>query len=126
MANEQRRSALAFPTTASCSTEAALKSDKFLVIAHGTADEVAKAKIILETTSSEKIDHPFGDIGNLTGNFAPMESLARFAATARKECAANSIGGTKTLIGFFSRCFGYPCGPFAPGFYVGPGLPSLP
>ncbi|MEO8992157.1 MAG: hypothetical protein ABI284_05385 [Nitrosospira sp.] len=32
--------------------EAALKSDKFLVIAHGTADEVAKAKSILETTSS--------------------------------------------------------------------------
>ena len=36
--------------------EAALKSDKFLVIAHGTADEVAKAKSILETTSSAKVD----------------------------------------------------------------------
>jgi hypothetical protein len=35
--------------------EAALKSDKFLVIAHGTADEVAKAKSILETTSSAQI-----------------------------------------------------------------------
>lgn len=34
--------------------EAALKADKFLVIAHGTADEVAKAKSILETTSSEQ------------------------------------------------------------------------
>ena len=32
--------------------EAALKSDKFLVIAHGTADEVAKAKSIIETTSA--------------------------------------------------------------------------
>lgn len=30
--------------------EAALKSDKFLVIAHGTADEVAKAKSIIEAT----------------------------------------------------------------------------
>jgi hypothetical protein len=30
--------------------EAALKSDKFLVLAHGTADEVAKAKGILQTT----------------------------------------------------------------------------
>lgn len=93
MANEQRRSALAFPTTASCSTEAALKSDKFLVIAHGTADEVAKAKIILETTSSEKIDHPFGDIGNLTGNFSSMDILARFAAAGRAECEANCKGG---------------------------------
>jgi hypothetical protein len=32
--------------------EAALKSDKFLVIAHGTADEVAKAKGIIETTGA--------------------------------------------------------------------------
>ena len=32
--------------------EAALKSDKFLVIAHGTADEAAKAKSILETTGA--------------------------------------------------------------------------
>ena len=30
--------------------EAALKSDKFLVLAHGTADEVAKAKNIMQTT----------------------------------------------------------------------------
>ena len=32
--------------------EAALKSDKFLVIAHGTANEVAKAKSIIETTGA--------------------------------------------------------------------------
>jgi hypothetical protein len=32
--------------------EAALKSDKFLVIAHGTADEVAKAKSIIEATGA--------------------------------------------------------------------------
>jgi hypothetical protein len=35
--------------------ETALKSDKFLVIAHGTADEVARAKSILETTGAEEI-----------------------------------------------------------------------
>ena len=35
--------------------ETALKSDKFLVIAHGTADEVAKAKGILETTGASEI-----------------------------------------------------------------------
>jgi len=34
--------------------ELALKSDKFLVLAHGTADEVAKAKNIMHTT------HPVG------------------------------------------------------------------
>ena len=39
--------------------EAALKSDKFLVIAHGTADEVAKAKSILETTGAAQVAaHP--------------------------------------------------------------------
>ena len=35
--------------------ETALKSDKFLIIAHGTADEVAKAKSILETTGAAQI-----------------------------------------------------------------------
>ena len=39
--------------------ETAVKSDKFLVIAHGTADEVAKAKSILETAGATQIDvHP--------------------------------------------------------------------
>jgi len=39
--------------------EAALKSDKFLVIAHGTADQVAKAKSILETTGATQVAaHP--------------------------------------------------------------------
>jgi uncharacterized membrane protein len=36
--------------------ETALKSAKFLVIAHGTADEVAKAKSILETAGAAQID----------------------------------------------------------------------
>ena len=35
--------------------ETAIKSDKFLVIAHGTLDEVAKAKSILETTGAAQI-----------------------------------------------------------------------
>jgi xanthine/CO dehydrogenase XdhC/CoxF family maturation factor len=35
--------------------ETALKSDKFLVMAHGTADEVAMAKRILETTGAAYI-----------------------------------------------------------------------
>ena len=35
--------------------ETALKSDKFLVIAHGTADDVAKAKSIIETTGATEI-----------------------------------------------------------------------
>ena len=35
--------------------ETALKSDKFLVIAHGTADEVAKAKDIIETNGAAEI-----------------------------------------------------------------------
>ena len=35
--------------------EAALKSDKFLLLAHGTADEVAKAKDILQTTHPTEV-----------------------------------------------------------------------
>ena len=35
--------------------EAALKSDKFLLLAHGTADEVAKARDILQTTHAMEI-----------------------------------------------------------------------
>jgi hypothetical protein len=35
--------------------EAALKSDQFLLIAHGTAAEVAKAKGILESTRSTQL-----------------------------------------------------------------------
>jgi hypothetical protein len=39
--------------------ETALKSDKFLLIAHGTADEVAKAKGILETAGAAQVAvHP--------------------------------------------------------------------
>src|SRR5580658_9628982 len=38
--------------------ESALKADKFLVVAHGTSDEVARAKDILRTTNSSLLtDH---------------------------------------------------------------------
>jgi hypothetical protein len=36
--------------------EAALKSDKFILLAHGTADEVAKAKDILQTTHPTEVE----------------------------------------------------------------------
>jgi uncharacterized membrane protein len=35
--------------------ETAIKSDKFLVLAHGTADEVAKAKDIIQTTHPAEV-----------------------------------------------------------------------
>jgi hypothetical protein len=35
--------------------EVALKADKFLLIAHGTADEVAKAKATIEQTSPVEV-----------------------------------------------------------------------
>ena len=40
--------------------ETALKSDKFLVIAHGTPDEVAKARSILDTPGAAQIAPTFG------------------------------------------------------------------
>ena len=36
--------------------ETALKSDKFLLLAHGTADEVSKARDILQTTRQEEVE----------------------------------------------------------------------
>ena len=36
--------------------ETAIGSDKFLVLAHGTADEVAKAKDIMQTTQAVEVD----------------------------------------------------------------------
>jgi len=35
--------------------ETALKSDKFLLLAHGTADEVTKARDILQKTNPVKV-----------------------------------------------------------------------
>jgi len=36
--------------------EADLKADGFLVMAHGTADEVARAKAVLETANAKRVD----------------------------------------------------------------------
>src|SRR5208282_3239913 len=47
---------IGIPKDSSVKYETALKSDKFLVIAHGTADEVAKAKSILETAGAAQTD----------------------------------------------------------------------
>jgi uncharacterized membrane protein len=47
---------IGIPQNTSLVYETALKSDKFLVIAHGTADEVAKAKSILDTSGAAQTD----------------------------------------------------------------------
>ena len=46
---------LGIPKDSIVKYETALKSDKFLVIAHGSADEVARAKSIMESTSKEEL-----------------------------------------------------------------------
>jgi hypothetical protein len=46
---------LGIPKDSVITYETALKSDKFLVIAHGSADEVAKAKSILASTATEDL-----------------------------------------------------------------------
>ena len=46
---------IGIPTDSIVEYETALKSDKFLVMAHGTAEEVATAKRILETTGAAYI-----------------------------------------------------------------------
>ena len=47
---------IGIPNDSILSYETAIKSDKFLVIAHGTPDEVNNAKEILEGTSAEQTD----------------------------------------------------------------------
>ena len=47
---------IGIPKDSIISYETAIKADKFLVIAHGTPDEVNQAKEILEGTSAEKTD----------------------------------------------------------------------
>ena len=51
--------------------ETAIKSDKFLVLAHGTADEVAKAKDIMQTT------HPVEVALHLVARAQPAAAGAR-------------------------------------------------
>jgi uncharacterized membrane protein len=47
--------------------ESALKSDKFLLLAHGTASEVAKARDILQTTHPVRITVHAAELGQLAG-----------------------------------------------------------
>ena len=47
---------IGIPKDSSIVYETALKSDKFLVLAHGTADEVARAKSILETAGAAQVN----------------------------------------------------------------------
>jgi hypothetical protein len=46
---------IGIPHDSSIEYESALKSDKFLVIAHGTAGQVVQAKSILETSGAEHV-----------------------------------------------------------------------
>lgn len=46
---------LGIPKDSIVKYETALKSDNFLVMAHGSADDVAKAKSILESTAWEDL-----------------------------------------------------------------------
>jgi hypothetical protein len=48
--------------------EAALKSDKFLLLAHGTADEVAKAKGIMQMTHAMEVAVHAPQRGQLAGS----------------------------------------------------------
>jgi hypothetical protein len=41
--------------------ETALKADKFVLIAHGTCDEITKAKDILSGTMPETLEHHQGE-----------------------------------------------------------------
>ena len=47
--------------------ELALKSDKFLLLAHGTADEVAKARDIMQTTHPVEVAVHAAERGQLAG-----------------------------------------------------------
>ena len=47
--------------------ESALKSDKFLLLAHGTTDEVAKAKDIMQTTHPVEVAVHAAERGQLAG-----------------------------------------------------------
>ena len=58
---------IGIPKDSSILYETALKSDKFLVIAHGTADEAAKAKSILETAGAAQIDVHSGISSGIAG-----------------------------------------------------------
>ena len=66
--NPGTKGSLGIPKDSILKYETALKSDKFLLVAHGTADDVAKARDILQPT------HP-AELGVHVG--APAETRAR-------------------------------------------------
>jgi len=47
--------------------ESALKADKFLLVAHGTAEEVTKARDILQTTQPEQMELHSGEASQKAG-----------------------------------------------------------
>jgi hypothetical protein len=47
---------LGIPRNSILEYEAALKADKFLLLAHGTESEVERAREILSTTDAEQVD----------------------------------------------------------------------
>ena len=49
--------------------EAALKADRFLLLAHGTVNEVAKAKEILQTTNPMNLASHYSEPKQLAGSF---------------------------------------------------------
>jgi len=56
---------LGIPKDSILKYETALKTDKFVVVAHGSADEVSRAKAILEDTSPETLEHHEGALQEL-------------------------------------------------------------
>jgi len=57
--------------------EAALKSDKYILLAHGTANEVAKAKDILQTTHPVKVAVHVAETGQPVGVSASWTTIGR-------------------------------------------------
>ena len=51
---------LGIPNNSILKYETALKTDKFVVVANGSADEVSRAKAILEDTAPETLEHHEG------------------------------------------------------------------
>jgi len=58
---------IGIPKDSIISYEAAIKSDKFLVVAHGTPDEINRAKEILEGTSAERMDVHMAHAATIVG-----------------------------------------------------------
>jgi hypothetical protein len=51
---------LGIPKDSILKYETALKTDKFVVVAHGSADEISRAKDILSDTDADSLEHHEG------------------------------------------------------------------